>query len=117
MLSITFNERNMRKLISFQSKNNNKIITLSAAITIFFMIHPVWAQANGLAPAKKALEELQKDLNTNIIPVAAAVILLCLAIGYAGRYIGKDTFIRWAIGVVVAGSATQLASLLFKGQV
>ncbi|WP_375613863.1 MULTISPECIES: VirB2 family type IV secretion system major pilin TrwL [unclassified Bartonella] len=106
----------MQKLISFESKNNNKIITLSAAITVFFITHPVWAQANGLAPAKTALEELQKDLNTNIIPVAAAVILLCLAIGYAGRYIEKDTFVRWAIGVVVAGSATQLASLLFKGQ-
>ncbi|WP_375612570.1 MULTISPECIES: VirB2 family type IV secretion system major pilin TrwL [unclassified Bartonella] len=107
----------MQKLISFQSKNNKKIITLSAAITVFFITHPVWAQAKGLAPAKTALEELQKDLNTNIIPVAAAVILLCLAIGYAGRYIGKDTFVRWAIGVVIAGSATQLAQLLFKGAV
>ncbi|WP_375628738.1 MULTISPECIES: VirB2 family type IV secretion system major pilin TrwL [unclassified Bartonella] len=106
----------MQKLISFESKNNNKIITLSAAITIFFITHPVWAQVK-LTPAKTALEELQKDLNTHIIPVAAAVILLCLAIGYAGRYIGKDTFIRWAIGVVVAGSATQLAKLLFTGAV
>ncbi|WP_375670245.1 VirB2 family type IV secretion system major pilin TrwL [Bartonella sp. PS7NMGDW] len=107
----------MQKLTNFQSKNNNKIITLSAAIIAFFTIHPVWAQAQGLAPAKKALEELQKDLTTNIIPIAAAVILLCLAILYAGRYIGKDTFIRWAIGVVIAGSATQLAKLLFTGQV
>ncbi|WP_375645953.1 VirB2 family type IV secretion system major pilin TrwL [Bartonella sp. TT29SHDZB] len=106
----------MRKLISFQSKNNNKIITLSAAVTVFFMIHPVWAQAKGLDTAKKALEGLKTDLIDNIIPVAAAVILLCLAIGYAGRYIGKDTFVRWAIGVVIAGSATQLATLLFTGK-
>ncbi|WP_034450580.1 VirB2 family type IV secretion system major pilin TrwL, partial [Bartonella quintana] len=49
------------------------------------------------------------------IPVAAALILLCLAIGYAGRYIEKDTFIRWAIGVVIAGSATQIATMLFSG--
>ncbi|KEC65183.1 hypothetical protein O7W_00442, partial [Bartonella quintana JK 56] len=41
--------------------------------------------------------------------------LLCLAIGYAGRYIEKDTFIRWAIGVVIAGSATQIATMLFSG--
>ncbi|WP_375659737.1 TrbC/VirB2 family protein, partial [Bartonella sp. CL1QHWL] len=34
--------------------------------------------------------------------------------GYAGRYIGKDTFVRWAIGVVIAGSATQLVTMLFK---
>ncbi|KEC69002.1 hypothetical protein O7Q_00234 [Bartonella quintana JK 39] len=47
------------------------------------------------------------------MPVAAALILLCLAIGYAGRYIEKDTFIRWAIGVIIAGSATQIATMLF----
>ncbi|WP_034456146.1 TrbC/VirB2 family protein, partial [Bartonella elizabethae] len=47
-------------------------------------------------------------------PIAAAIILLCLAIGYAGRYIGKDTFVRWAVGVVIAGSATQLVTMLFK---
>ncbi|UNF51921.1 VirB2 family type IV secretion system major pilin TrwL [Bartonella krasnovii] len=105
----------MKKLISLQSKNNNKIITSSAALTIFFMSNSVYAQQ--LKNAKKALEELQKDLTTYIIPVAAALILLCLAVLYAGRYIGKDTFIRWAIGVVIAGSATQLANLLFKGQV
>ncbi|KEC69000.1 hypothetical protein O7Q_00236, partial [Bartonella quintana JK 39] len=34
--------------------------------------------------------------------------------GYAGRYIEKDTFIRWAIGVIIAGSATQIATMLFK---
>ncbi|WP_375687560.1 MULTISPECIES: VirB2 family type IV secretion system major pilin TrwL [unclassified Bartonella] len=105
----------MQKIITFQSKNNNKIITFSAAITVFFMSNPVFAQK--LTTAKTALEELQKDLTANIIPVAAAVILLCLAILYAGRYIEKDTFIRWAIGVVVAGSSVQLAKLLFTGQV
>ncbi|EJF97367.1 hypothetical protein ME9_00183, partial [Bartonella taylorii 8TBB] len=55
----------------------------------------------------------QTDLIGNIIPIAAAVILLCLAIGYAGRYIGRDTFVRWAIGVVIAGSATELTTMLF----
>ncbi|UNF40403.1 VirB2 family type IV secretion system major pilin TrwL [Bartonella krasnovii] len=105
----------MQKIINFQSEDNNKIIKLSAAITVFFMSNPVFAQK--LQPAKTALDALQKDLTDNIIPVAAALILLCLAILYAGRYIGKDTFIRWAIGIVIAGSATQLANLLFKGQV
>ncbi|WP_375653545.1 MULTISPECIES: VirB2 family type IV secretion system major pilin TrwL [unclassified Bartonella] len=105
----------MRKLTNFQ-KNNNQIITISAAITAFFISNPVYAQVK-LTNAKTALDALQGDLVNNIIPVAAAVILLCLAIGYAGRYIGKDTFVRWAIGVVIAGSATQLAKLLFTGTV
>ncbi|WP_208442591.1 TrbC/VirB2 family protein, partial [Bartonella raoultii] len=52
-------------------------------------------------------------LTTHIIPIAAAIILLCLAIGYAGRYIEKGTFVRWAVGVVVAGSSAQLVQMLF----
>ncbi|WP_375647333.1 VirB2 family type IV secretion system major pilin TrwL, partial [Bartonella sp. CR84HXZ] len=98
----------MQKLISVQSKSNNKIITISAAMAAFFMNSSAYAQqAAVLKNASTALTELQTDLKV-IIPIAAAVILLCLAIGYAGRYIGKDTFVRWAIGVVIAGSATQL---------
>ncbi|WP_175869107.1 VirB2 family type IV secretion system major pilin TrwL [Bartonella gabonensis] len=105
----------MRKLINLQSKNDNKIAAFSAALTAFFMTHAGYAQsATYLKHGKDALEKLQKDLNL-IIPIAAAVILLCLAIGYAGRYIGKDTFVRWSVGVVIAGSAAQLANLLFKG--
>ncbi|WP_375677400.1 VirB2 family type IV secretion system major pilin TrwL [Bartonella sp. AS69XJJH] len=103
----------MRKLNNLKSKKNNKIVTLSAAITTFFMVHPVHSQAQTLK-ATDALKALKTDLTTHIIPIAAAVILLCLAIGYAGRYIGKDTFVRWAIGVVIAGSSTQLVSMLFK---
>ncbi|WP_375630584.1 MULTISPECIES: VirB2 family type IV secretion system major pilin TrwL [unclassified Bartonella] len=104
----------MQKLISVQSKSNNKIIAISAAMTAFFMNSSSHAQAaKTLTNAKNALTELQTDLKV-ILPIAAAVILLCLAIGYAGRYIGKDTFVRWAVGVVIAGSATQLVTLLFK---
>ncbi|WP_375687562.1 MULTISPECIES: VirB2 family type IV secretion system major pilin TrwL [unclassified Bartonella] len=104
----------MRKLLNFQSKGKNKVAVISAAVATFFITHPAYAV---LEHPNKALKALQDDLTANIIPVAAAVILLCLAILYAGRYIEKDTFIRWAIGVVIAGSATQLAKLLFTGQV
>ncbi|WP_375662808.1 VirB2 family type IV secretion system major pilin TrwL [Bartonella sp. CL266QHHD] len=105
----------MQKLIDLKSESNNKIIAISAAMTAFFMNSSAHAQAQvtTLQNAKTALTDLQADLKV-IIPLAAAVILLCLAIGYAGRYIGKDTFVRWAVGVVIAGSATQLVTLLFK---
>ncbi|WP_273718672.1 MULTISPECIES: VirB2 family type IV secretion system major pilin TrwL [Bartonella] len=102
----------MQKLISLQSKSSNKIAVISAAITAFFMDNSTYAAAATLKHAEGALTKLQTDLKV-IIPIAAAIILLCLAIGYAGRYIGKDTFVRWAIGVVIAGSATQLVTLLF----
>ncbi|QEE12879.1 VirB2 family type IV secretion system major pilin TrwL [Bartonella krasnovii] len=104
----------MQKLINFQSKSNNRIVAFSVAVIAFFITHPTYAK---LDPAEKALGALKKDLIDHIIPLAAGVILLCLAIGYAGRYIGKDTFVRWAIGVVIAGSAAQLSNLLFKGTV
>ncbi|WP_330168312.1 VirB2 family type IV secretion system major pilin TrwL [Bartonella grahamii] len=100
----------MKQLNTLQKIIRNK--TISAALTIFFMNNSVYAQAK-LTTADTALKALQKDLK-EIIPIAAAVILLCLAIGYAGRYIGKDTFIRWAIGVVIAGSAAELANMLFQ---
>ncbi|WP_375624413.1 MULTISPECIES: VirB2 family type IV secretion system major pilin TrwL [unclassified Bartonella] len=103
----------MQKLINLKSKSNNKIIAISAAMTAFFLNNSAYAaKASVLKNAESALEGLQTDLKA-IIPIAAAVILLCLAIGYAGRYIGKETFVRWAIGVVIAGSATQLVTLLF----
>ncbi|WP_273790539.1 VirB2 family type IV secretion system major pilin TrwL [Bartonella sp. CM31XJBT] len=102
----------MKKLINFQLNDNNKITAISAALTVFFMANPVYAQQ--LTTAKGALGKLRDDLKL-LIPIAAAVILLCLAIGYAGRYIGKDTFVRWAIGVVIAGSAAELAKMLFQG--
>ncbi|VEJ42039.1 TrbC/VIRB2 family [Bartonella elizabethae] len=104
----------MQKLISLQSKINKKITAISTALTVFFMDTSAYANnAKVLTNAQTALTDLQTDIKI-IIPIAAAIILLCLAIGYAGRYIGKDTFVRWAVGVVIAGSATQLVTMLFK---
>ncbi|WP_273756605.1 VirB2 family type IV secretion system major pilin TrwL [Bartonella sp. MM73XJBT] len=103
----------MKQLNNFKLKNNNRVIVISAAVNAFFVSHTACAQKT-LKNAETALKNLQNDLTGKIIPVAAAIILLCLAIGYAGRYIEKDTFIRWAIGVVIAGSAAELVAMLFK---
>ncbi|EJF97713.1 VirB2 family type IV secretion system major pilin TrwL [Bartonella taylorii] len=102
----------MKKTNTLKTTVRNKIIATTAAVVAFFIVHPVYAQ-QALAKAKTALESLDAQLKI-IIPIAAAVILLCLAICYAGRYIGKDTFVRWAIGVVIAGSAGELTAMLFK---
>ncbi|QEE12880.1 VirB2 family type IV secretion system major pilin TrwL [Bartonella krasnovii] len=104
----------MQELINIQSKKDNRIFAFSVVAAAFFITYPAYAQVK-LANAQTALNALKDDLE-KIIPLAAGVILLCLAIGYAGRYISKDTFVRWAIGVVIAGSATQLATLLFTGK-
>ncbi|MET3559396.1 fatty acid desaturase [Bartonella japonica] len=92
---------------------HNKFTAATIAVTAFFMTHPVYAQVDKLKKAESILTAIQKDLN-KIIPIAAAVILLFLAIGYAGRYIGKDTFVRWGAGVIIAGSASELVAFVFS---
>ncbi|WP_208433601.1 VirB2 family type IV secretion system major pilin TrwL [Bartonella taylorii] len=101
----------MKRLNCIKTKNNKNVILITTAMTVLFMNSHAHAQI--LDKANKALKALQTDLIGHIIPIAAAVILLCLAIGYAGRYIGRDTFVRWAIGVVISGSATELTTMLF----
>ncbi|WP_144752503.1 VirB2 family type IV secretion system major pilin TrwL [Bartonella saheliensis] len=106
----------MKQLNILKTIVRNKTTPISAALTVFFMNSSVSAAANDpttLVNANKALKGLKEDLE-KLIPLAAGVILLCLAIAYAGRYIEKSTFIRWAVGVVIAGSASQLATLLFS---
>ncbi|WP_040298889.1 VirB2 family type IV secretion system major pilin TrwL [Bartonella sp. DB5-6] len=103
----------MKQLNILQTAVHNKIIAIVVAVTIFFIARPVCAQAQNLTKAKDALGKLKEQLDV-IIPIAAGIILLCLAIGYAGRYIEKGTFVRWAVGVVIAGSAVQLTAMLFK---
>ncbi|WP_455481883.1 VirB2 family type IV secretion system major pilin TrwL [Bartonella sp. B35(2025)] len=94
---------------------NNKVITATATVTAFFMTHPVYAAVTKLSNANSALETIRDELKT-LIPLAAAVILVLLATGYAGRFIERSTFIRWSIGVIIAGSATALSTLLFSGK-
>ncbi|UNF38672.1 VirB2 family type IV secretion system major pilin TrwL [Bartonella krasnovii] len=102
----------MRQLNILKTIIRNKTTPISAALTVFFMSNSAYAQVKYLTNANTALGGLKSDLE-KLIPIAAGVILLCLAIAYAGRYIEKGTFIRWAVGVVVAGSAAELAKLLF----
>ncbi|WP_336293869.1 VirB2 family type IV secretion system major pilin TrwL [Bartonella sp. CB169] len=101
----------MKQLKIFQSKISNNIIAIAAIMVIFFMDDSVYAQ-----PFQKVEGTLTTFKNglIQIIPIAATVILLCLAVSYAGRFIEKSTFVRWAIGIVIAGSAAELADLLFK---
>lgn len=88
---------------------NKKALAVSGILAYFAMASTASAQ---LTKAKGVLETFQGELTT-IIPIAAAVILLLLAIGYAGKFIEKDTFVRWFVGVVIGGSAVQITTMLF----
>lgn len=70
------------------------------------------AQAQGLQKAKGVMESFKVEL-TGIIPTIAVIALLALGIGYATKFVEKDTFVRWGIGIIIAGSAAQLTALFF----
>jgi hypothetical protein len=72
------------------------------------------AHAEGLSNAKSVLDSFLSELKT-IVPVAATIALILLAVGYAAKMVEKDTLIRWGIGIIVAGSAGTLAAALFSG--
>lgn len=82
--------------------------------TAFFSAYAFSAHAaGGLEKATAVLKNLQSEL-TIIIPIAAAILLLCLGIGYAGRFVDKDTFVRWGIGIIIGGSAVQITAMFFN---
>lgn len=96
----------IKNLKSIPARASAAYLTLAVAATES-------AQAQGLQKAKGILDTFKAEILT-IIPIAAVVILIFLAIGYAGRFIEKDTFVRWAIGVIIAGSATEIVAMLMK---
>lgn len=84
----------------------------AALATTTAIASPVFA-GTGLAKGKGILETFQAELLT-IIPVVAAIALLLLAIGYATKFVEKDTFVRWGIGIIIAGSVTEITALFFS---
>jgi hypothetical protein len=88
---------------------NEKIIAI--VFTFAFMI-PDSAMAAGLSKAKGIMDQFKTELLT-IIPVVAVIALIILGIGYATKHVDKSTFVRWAIGIIIAGSAAEITAIFF----
>ncbi|TXG97374.1 MAG: conjugal transfer protein [Nevskiaceae bacterium] len=84
----------------------------AVALSLVVTTEVAMAQTGGLAKAKGVMETFKTEL-TAIIPTIAVIALLALGIGYATKFVEKDTFVRWAIGIIIAGSAAQLTALFF----
>lgn len=56
----------MKPCNNSQSKINSKIITISAAITAFFVSHPAYAKLDN---AKQVLEKFKKNLLKKLSPL------------------------------------------------
>lgn len=70
------------------------------------------AAAQGLSKAKGAFETIESEIMI-IIPVVAAIALILAGIGYATKFLEKDTFIRWAVGIIIIGSVSEVIALFF----
>ena len=84
----------------------------SAALILAATTEVAMAQTGGLSKAKTVMESFKTEL-TSIIPTIAVIALLALGSGYATKFVEKDTFVRWGIGIIIAGSAAQLTALFF----
>lgn len=73
------------------------------------------AWADGLDQARTVLEKFQTQLLT-VIPVVAVIALILLGVGYATNFVEKDTFVKWGIGLIIAGSATAITQMFFGNQ-
>jgi hypothetical protein len=84
----------------------------SVIFMAFAMMASEPAMAGGLSKAKGIMDQFKTELLT-IIPIIAVIALILLGIGYATKHVEKSTFIRWAIGIIIAGSSAEITALFF----
>ncbi|PPD29247.1 MAG: conjugal transfer protein [Methylomonas sp.] len=107
----------MKNLANKAASVTKKTVYRSAAslALLFGLSQSALAQpagGGGLAKAGGILTTFTNELTT-IIPIFAALALLVLGVGYATKFVEKDTFVRWGIGIIIAGSAAQITALFF----
>lgn len=68
------------------------------------------AHAQGLAKAKGFLTSLKDNLMT-FIPIIAICAGLILVILYWFNIIQKEGFIKWIVGLIIAGSIAEIVAL------
>ena len=96
----------MEQFTQLRWKHQKELMMLIGALAL-----PTKALGAGLSRARGALETIESELLT-IIPVVAVIALILLSIGYATKSVEKETFYRWAIGVIIAGSAAEITAML-----
>lgn len=78
-----------------------------------FLLFADTARAGGLSKATGVLEGFKSDILV-IVPIVAFIALVLFGVGYATKFVEKDTFVRWGIGIVIAGSAAEIVAAVYK---
>lgn len=86
--------------------------TLAKVITAITIIIGQALADGGLEGIKSVFDTFKGQLLT-IVPPIAVVALILLGVGYATKMVEKDTFYRWGIGLVIAGSAAKITDMMF----
>ena len=94
---------NFRKSIATKA---NGIFLLAMLVAT----QPAFAQ--GLGRARGFLGTFRDEVLL-FVPIVAVISLVLLALGYANKFVEKDTFVRWGVGLLIGGSATELVAMLW----
>ena len=96
-------------------KNNIKIFRFNLPHFLFtlfiFSFLTIESHAVGLQKAKGVLEIIKTEI-LGIVPIIAVIALIALGVGYAMNSVQKETFMRWAVGLIIVGSAAQITTML-----
>ncbi|MDO0860598.1 TrbC/VirB2 family protein [Xanthomonas campestris pv. campestris] len=82
----------------------------SFATSIFLVLAASDAQAQGLTKAKGFLTSLKENMLA-FIPIIAVIAGLILVALYWFDIIRKDSFIKWIVGLIIAGSISEIVAL------
>jgi hypothetical protein len=79
-------------------------------VAFILMISEPSIAAGGLSKAKGIFDQFKAELLT-IIPILAIIALVFFAIGYAAKFVEKEKFVRWAIGIIIVGSSAEITAI------
>jgi len=83
---------------------------ISAVFVVLGALIAPATHAQGLAKATGFLETIRDSLST-LVPIVGIIAGILLVMAYWFRMIEKDTFIRWLVGLIIAGSVTEIVAL------
>lgn len=95
-----------------KSKTRYPKLYFSFLTFIIFSFFSNLAYAAGLEKAKGVLALIETEILV-LIPILAGLSLAGMGIGFAMGAVRKETFMKWAIGLIIAGSAAQITAMLF----
>lgn len=89
----------------------NQAAAKAAVVAAVMMVTNV-AHASGLSRGRSVLTNIQAEMQL-YIPIVATIALCILAILWATKVLHFRSVAQWAGGVILAGSAGELVSMLF----